>query len=293
VFEFGLRATAAGGSLQSKQGMAGSFFTGVLATVVATPCSAPLLAPALGAALALPTGQSFVVFTVIGLGLSTPYLTLSAFPGAVKKLPRPGAWMETFKQLMAFPLYATTGYLVWVLGGQVGGDGLLNVIFGLTAVAMAAWCYGRFARPESRPGRARFGIGAGLALLAFGFWLGWPRAAAADAIAWEPWSTDRAEQLHAGGRVVYIDFTARWCATCQANKKVVFASGDVRRAFHDRNIATLEADWTNQDPKIAAELAKWGRAAVPFNLVWLPGQPEPKPLPAVLTPGIVLEAIGN
>ncbi len=293
VFELGLGATAAGGGLSARQGLVGSFFTGVLATVVATPCSAPLVGTALGAALALPEGQSLLVFTVMGLGLSTPYLVLSAFPGAVKWLPRPGAWMETFKQLMAFPLYATTGYLVWVLGGQMGADGLLNAIFGLTAVAMAAWAYGRLAAPGSRPGRARFGVVTGLALLAFGGWLGWPRAAAPDAITWEPWSTERVAQLHAGGRTIYLDFTARWCATCQANKKLVFGSTEVRRAFHDRNVATLEADWTNQDPKIAAELARWGRAAVPFNLVWLPGESEPKPLPAVLTPGIVLEALGK
>src|SRR5690606_19757638 len=124
VFEFGLSATGVGAGLQMKQGLGGSFFTGVLATVVATPCSAPFLAPALGAALALPTTQSFIVFTVIGLGLSVPYLLLSLFPQAVRILPRPGAWMETFKQAMAFPLYATVGYLVWVLAGQTSENGL-------------------------------------------------------------------------------------------------------------------------------------------------------------------------
>jgi thiol:disulfide interchange protein DsbD len=293
VFELGLAATAAGGSLQAKQGFTGSFFTGVLATVVATPCSAPLVGTALGAALTLPEGEGLLVFTFMGLGLSTPYLALSAFPGAVKWLPRPGAWMETFKQFMAFPLYATTGYLVWVLSGQVGKDGLLNTVFGLTGVALAAWCYGRFAAPGSRPGRARFGLAAGLGLLAFGLWLGWPRSPASDDIAWEPWSAERAAQLHAGGRPVYVDFTALWCPTCQANKRVVFGSAEVRRVFHDRHVATLEADWTNFDPKIAAELAKWGRVAVPFNLLWLPGQTEPKPLPSLLSPGIVLEALGK
>ena len=291
VFEFGLGATAVGGQWQSQSGYSGSFFTGVLATVVATPCSAPLLAPALGTALTLPPSQSFLVFTTIALGLSTPYLLLSVFPGAVKWLPRPGAWMETFKQLMAFPLYATTGALVWVLVGQVGEVAQRNAIFGLTVVAMAAWCYGRFTAPGSKPARTRLGIAGGIALLAFGAWLGWPQSAAADDLTWEPWSAERVTQLQAEGRIIYVDFTARWCATCQTNRKLVFDSAEVRRVFQEKKIATLRADWTNRDAKIADELAKWGRAAVPFDLIYLPGTPEPKLLPELLTPGIVLDAL--
>ena len=146
------------GELQTKSGYAGSFFTGILATVVATPCSAPFLAPALGAALALPVAQSFTVFTAIGVGLSTPYLVLSVVPQAVKVLPRPGAWMETFKQFMAFPLYATVMYLLWVLAGQVDESALLTAGFGLVLVAMAAWAYGRWTTaPGASDGRRRFG----------------------------------------------------------------------------------------------------------------------------------------
>lgn len=296
VFEFGLGATAVGGSLQTKQGYAGSFFTGVLATVVATPCSAPFLAPALGAALALPTGQSFLVFTAIGVGLSAPYLLLSIFPGAVKKLPRSGAWMETFKQFMAFPLYATVGALVWVLVGQVDAEAQLNAILGLTVVALATWAYGRLARaPSTGSGQAgsrrvRFGIVAGAALLAAGAWVGWPQRAA---IEWEPWSAERVAALQKEGRPVYVDFTARWCATCQTNKKIVFHDAEVLRAVRDKKVALLRADWTNRDEAITAELARWGRAAVPFNLVYLPGMAEPKVLPEVLTPGIVIEALGK
>ncbi len=296
VFEFGLGATAVGGSLQTKQGYAGSFFTGVLATVVATPCSAPFLAPALGAALALPTGQSFLVFTAIGVGLSAPYLLLSIFPGAVKKLPRSGAWMETFKQFMAFPLYATVGALVWVLVGQVDAEAQLNAILGLTVVALATWAYGRLARaPSTGSGQAgsrrvRFGIVAGAVLLAAGAWLGWPQRAA---IEWEPWSAERVAALQKEGRPVYVDFTARWCATCQTNKKIVFHDAEVLRAVRDKKVALLRADWTNRDEAITAELARWGRAAVPFNLVYLPGMAEPKVLPEVLTPGIVIEALGK
>ncbi len=299
VFEFGLRATSLGGELQTKSGFAGSFFTGVLATVVATPCSAPFLAPALGAALALSTAQSFAIFTAIALGLSVPYLLLSIFPAAVKILPRPGAWMETFKQLMAFPLYATVGYLVWVLAGQVSEEGLQQVLFALVLIALAVWCYGRWHAPGAKPARARFGLAALVVVGAAGLWLGWPRTAiaspaaalAAGEVAWQPWSPEAVEKLRAEGRTVYVDFTARWCFTCQTNKKIVFHSDDVLREFAARKVATLRADWTNKDPRITAELARYGRSAVPFNLIWFPGREEPQILPELLTPGIVLDAL--
>ena len=291
VFEFGLRATGVGASLQSKSGYSGSFFTGVLATVVATPCSAPFLAPALGAALALPTGQSFIVFTAIAVGLALPYLLLSIFPQAVKALPRPGAWMETFKQVMAFPLYATVAALVWVLAGQATEAGLLLSLFGLVLIAMAAWLYGRYTAPGAKPARVRFGIIGGLALLVAGTALGWPRPAAPTDIVWEKWSPAAVAEAQAAGKTVYVDFTARWCATCQTNKKIVFSSDDVKRTFREKGVVTLKADWTNKDPQITTELAKFGRSAVPFNLVYKPGTAEPLALPELLTPTTVLEAV--
>jgi len=291
VFEFGLAATSVGGSLQVKSGLAGTFFSGVLATVVATPCSAPFLAPALGAALALSTAQSFVVFTLIALGLAGPYLLLSLFPSAVKFLPRPGAWMETFRQFMAFPLYATVAFLVWVLVGQVNETNQLAALFGLTLIALAAWLYGRFTAPGRKPARARLGLFGGAALLALGGWLGWPKAPAPTDITWEPWSAERVAQLRADHRIIYVDFTARWCATCQTNKKIVFHDGDVLKTFRTKKIATLRADWTNADPRITAELAKYGRSAVPFDLLYLPDKTGPEVLPEILTPGIVLKAV--
>ena len=300
VFEFGLSATAVGGELQMKSGYAGSFFTGVLATVVATPCSAPFLAPALGAALAVSTAESFLIFTVIGVGLSTPYLLLSIFPGAVKVLPRPGAWMETFKQFMAFPLYGTVGYLVWVLAAQTSEEGFLWTLLSLAVIALAVWIYGRWTAPGASAGRVRFGVAGFVVVGAAGLWLGWPRpmnavstpvAGQAPAVVWEPWSPEAVGKLRAEGRIIYVDFTARWCATCQTNKKLVFASDEVLRLFAERKIATLRADWTNKDPRITAELAAYGRSAVPFNVIWKPGRDQPEILPELLTPGIVLEAL--
>jgi thiol:disulfide interchange protein DsbD len=297
VFEFGLGATAVGGELQTKSGYAGSFFTGVLATVVATPCSAPFLAPALGAALAVSTIESFAIFTTIALGLAMPYLLLSIFPEAVKVLPRPGAWMETFKQFMAFPLYATVGYLLWVLAAQTGDEGFLNTIFSLVLVALAVWIYGRWNAPGAKPGRARFGMASLVVVGAIGLWLGWPRSTVASAgdqtpaVVWEAWSPETVAKLRAEGRTIYVDFTARWCATCQTNKKIVFGSSEVRRYFAEKKIATLRADWTTKDPRITAELAAYQRSAVPFNVIWKPGRDTPVILPELLTPGTVLEAL--
>jgi thiol:disulfide interchange protein/DsbC/DsbD-like thiol-disulfide interchange protein len=291
VCEVGLGATGVGASLQSRQGFAGSFFTGVLATVVATPCSAPFLAPALGAALALPLVSSFFVFTAIAVGLSLPYLLLSLFPGAIRVLPRPGAWMETFKQAMAFPLYATVAYLVWVLAGQVEAGAFLSLLFALPVIAAGVWFYGRYAAPGAKPWRARAGVIGGLALGAMGLFLGWPSAPKATDLVWETWSPEAVSAARAAGRPVYVDFTARWCATCQTNKKIVFASEEVRERFRAHGIAALHADWTNRDPAITAALAAWGRSAVPFNLLYLPGAETPVVLPELLTPGIVLEAL--
>jgi thiol:disulfide interchange protein DsbD len=299
LFEVGLAATGAGANLQMKEGLAGSFFTGALATLVATPCSAPFLAPALGAALALSAFESLLVFTAIAVGLSTPYLLLSIFPQAIKLLPRPGAWMETFKQLMAFPLYATVGWLLWVLAGQTAGDdyALLMIVFGFVLVAMAAWIYGRFGQAHGKPGRQRFGYIVAALLFAAGLWTGWPKSAPATTsgyqVTWEKWSPAAITAAQAAGKYVYVDFTARWCATCQTNKATVFHSDEVLAELAKRNVVLLRGDWTNKDPLITAELARWGRSAVPFDLIYAPGKPEPVQLPELLTPAKVLEGFAQ
>lgn len=292
LFEFGLSATAVGSDLQMKQGLSGSFFTGVLATVVATPCSAPFLAPALGAALTLPPVEAWLVFTAIGLGLSAPYLILSAFPSLVKVLPRPGAWMEGFKQAMAFPLYATTAYLVWVLAGQLDDARFLNVLMALVLLAFAAWEYGRHVQQSRKPAKRAIALARILVYAVLGLWLCMPpQTTQTAAPAWEKWSPERLTAARAEGRPVYVDFTARWCVTCQTNKKLVFGSSEVLADFAKQRVVLLKADWTNSDPAITAELARWNRSAVPFNLVYLPGQSEPTILPEVLTPDIVLKAL--
>lgn len=291
LFEIGLSATGVGSSLQMKSGYGGSFFTGVLATVVATPCSAPFLAPALGAAISLPAVASLAVFTAIAIGLSTPYLVLSCFPDLIKFLPRPGAWMETFKQLMAFPLYATVGFLVWVLAGQVSETGLLKVYLGLVLVSMAAWAYGRWTQGGASGGRRVFGFAfAGVALVA-GLSVGRPAGPSETAIVWEKWSPETVSRLQADSRLVYVDFTARWCATCQSNKALVFSSDEVRQTFKRLGVVPLKADWTNHNPEITQALSAYGRSAVPFNLIYAPGASEPIILPEILTPEIVLEAL--
>jgi thiol:disulfide interchange protein DsbD len=158
---------------------------------------------------------------------------------------------------------------------------------------MGAWVYGRCTAPGSSPGRARLGRIGGLLLVLAGGWLGWPHAQPPTAVAWELWSAERVAQLRAENRPVYVDFTARWCFTCQTNKKVVFGSSEVLRQFRAKGVATLQADWTNADPIITAELARWGRSAVPFNLLYLPGHENPEVLPELLTPGIVLDALNR
>ncbi|MDD2762985.1 MAG: protein-disulfide reductase DsbD family protein [Opitutaceae bacterium] len=292
LFEFGLAATGVGAGLQMKSGYAGSFFTSVLATVVATPCSAPFLAPALGAALTLSPVASISVFTAIALGLSVPYLLLSAFPAAVKLLPRPGAWMETFKQLMAFPLYATVGSLVWVLAGQTPDTGLLKVLFGLVFVAMAVWAYGRWTQHGGSAGRRRFGQAFAAVLLAAGVLVGYPVKPSSE-IVWEKWSPETVARRRAEGKTLYVDFTARWCATCQSNKAVVFSSAKVRAALRQHGVVLLRADWTSRDPLITEALAAFHRSAVPLDLIYAPGRPDPLILPELLTPDIVLDGLAR
>jgi thiol:disulfide interchange protein DsbD len=285
LFELGTSATAIGGSLQSKHGLAGSFFSGVLATIVATPCSAPFLGAAIGAAIGLPAAQFFAAFAAMAIGLALPYLLLSAFPSLIRLLPRPGAWMESFKQGMSFLLFATTGYLLWVYGGQIGPENLLGAIFGLSAIAMAAWIYGRWCLPHRTRATRRIALGVSLALAIGGLLLALPPKP--NALTWEPWSQARADKLLEEGRPVYIDFTAQWCLTCQVNKKRAYTP-EVIALMQEKHIVALKADKTNPDPAIEAQLHDLGRTAIPVNVLLVPGK-APIVAPEILTAAYLTE----
>ncbi len=297
VFEIGTSAVGVGQGLQNKSGLQGSFFSGLLATVVATPCSAPFLGPALAYAVSLPTALALGVFTVIGLGLASPYLILSLAPGLVKKLPRPGAWMESFKQGMSFLIFGTVGYMLWTLGGLVDEWHLLMTIFGLVLVSLACWIYGRWYLPHKSAKARTLGLGFAVLAMASGLYLGWPQAAPAKGSAqdmtWQAWSPELVKQLRDAGKPVYIDFTARWCATCQVNKRVYHNEG-LQKLIHEKGIQLLKADWTNYDDRITTVLRdEYKKAAVPVNVYYAPGEKEPVILPELLSVDTVSTALSR
>lgn len=287
VFEFGTSATSVGGSLQSKQGLGGSFFSGVLATVVATPCSGPYLGAALAAASGLPALQFFTAFGAMALGLALPYLLLSLFPHLIDSLPRPGAWMESFKQGMSFLLFATAGYLLWVYAGLIDLENLLAPIIGLSAIGLAAWIYGRWNLPHQAR-RTRLTAMALTLLFGMGGIL-LAKPPKPSALHWEAWSAERVEQLLKDGKPVYIDFTAQWCATCQVNKKRAYTR-EVVDLMNQKGVVTLKADKTKPNPEIDAALQKLGRNAIPVNVLNAPGK-DPIILPELLSPEDVMEAL--
>ncbi|MGJ8645070.1 MAG: protein-disulfide reductase DsbD family protein [Luteolibacter sp.] len=284
LFELGTSATSVGGKLQNKSGHTGSFFSGILATVVATPCSAPFLGAAIGAAMGLPAFQFFTGFAFMAIGLALPYLILSLFPALVEMLPRPGAWMESFKQAMSFLLFATAGYLLWVYGGLIGQEYLLSPLMGLSLIAAAAWIYGRWNLPH-KSGKTRLTALALTALFAIG---GTVLALPPQPNKlWSEWSEEKTEELVAEGSPVFIDFTAQWCVTCQVNKKVAY-SDEVLTLAKEKGIVFLKADKTKPNPAIEAKLQEFGRTAIPVNVLRIPGQ-EPIVTPEVLTPGILID----
>jgi thiol:disulfide interchange protein len=284
VFEMGTSATSVGGNLQSKQGIEGSFFSGFLVTVVATPCSGPFLGAAIGAAIALPAVQFYIAFTLMALGLAIPYLFMSAFPKLVDYLPRPGAWMETFKQGMSFLLFATVGYLLWIYTGLIELDNMLNPILGLSAVAIAFWIYGRW-NTFSRPRPVR--IYACIVALFFAVGGIYYAGNIKKGVEWEKWSHERVEELLDEGRPVFVDFTATWCPLCQVNKRNAY-SEEVIALMKERGVVALKADKTKPDPKIEEKLNELDRTAIPVNVLYVPGK-EPIITPEVLTPGYLLD----
>lgn len=298
VFELGVSLTAAGGTVTQKQGWSGSFFSGFLATVIATPCTAPFMGVALGYALTQPPVVAFTVFTSLALGMAFPYLLLSRFPTLLKALPRPGAWMETMKQVMGFFLLATVVWLFWVLAALVAPSTLTWVVASFLLAGIGAWTLGKWdVLSKSNAVRWR-GRVAGLAFLAGGAYLAVTHIepAGADLAAhgeWEAFSPERVAELQAAGKPFFIDFTAKWCLTCQVNKLTVLRTGDMMQAFRDRGVTLLYADWTDENETIAAELAKLGRQSVPVYALYDGRGTEPFLLPELLTKKIVLDALNN
>lgn len=297
VFEVGGALAGVGDSLASRAGYAGSFFTGVLATVVATPCTAPFMGGAVAYALAQPPAVLLAVFLAMGLGLALPYLLLSARPVLQRYLPRPGPWMVRVRQAFAFPMYGAAVWLVWVLARQSGVDAGAAALGGMVALAFAAWLYGatRFASSFTR---LAGGIGAALVLVAAvavghaGIQHGQP-VATTDA-AWTPYSAERLQALRASGRPVFVNLTASWCITCLVNERVALSDGAVAAAFRQAGVAYLKGDWTSQDERITALLAQFGRSGVPLYVFYPAGaDSRPVVLPQLLTPGIMLDAIAT
>jgi DsbC/DsbD-like thiol-disulfide interchange protein/cytochrome c biogenesis protein CcdA len=291
MFEIGLTVTNTGSSLAARSGYAGSFFTGVLAMVVATPCTAPFMGAAIGFALAQSAGSAFAVFTALALGLAAPYLLLTFHPVWMRYLPRPGAWMEVLKQATAAPIFATVIWLVWLFASSAGVDALTALLAAFLLLAIAGWILGRW--PARRVASA-FAITVIVLAVATPLYALWKFPAAetttASKAGWEPYSREAIEQYRAQGRPVFVDFTARWCLSCQVNERAVLNRGDVSRRLHNSGIVLVRADWTKHDESIASALRELGRSGVPTYVFYPPGQPA-LVLPEVLTPGVVLGAL--
>ncbi len=299
VFNVGLDGTALAGKVDQSHGLMHSAGEGVLAVVLATPCSAPLLGTAVGFAFAAGPATVLAVFTALGLGLALPFCVLVLVPGLAKKLPKPGAWMERFKQVLGFALLATTVWLVWVMGGLAGVDGMARLLAFLVAVGLVTWLYGQGQAQDGVRKLATVGVAAAV-LVASGLLTlrfeeqgpaAAPRTGSTMALA-QPWDDAAVQAALAAGQPVFIDFTADWCLTCKFNERTVLSTDEVRDAFLQHRVAFFVADWTRRDARITAKLAEHGRAGVPMYLVLSPGAPDkPEVLSELLTTGLVADAV--
>lgn len=300
VWHVGGRWTGMGHALTTKKGPAGDFFTGVLAVVVATPCTAPYMGPALAWAFLAPTSAALLVFVMLGLGLALPFLLIGFVPALAHKLPRPGAWMETFKQALAFPLYLTAAWLAWVLAGLRGADAIGWWLGAAVLLAFAAWAWTR----ARTTGHRWAMVAAALAALA----LIWPLraihtmprpsatptvAAPNEGVATVPYSEQRLASLRGSGRVVFVNMTADWCVTCKVNERVVFRSDRFRDAMTGANAVYMLGDYTDVDPAITAFLQRYKAVGVPLYVVFPRNGGEGRVLPVVLTGAVVSEALAE
>lgn len=298
VFELGVGVTSAGSNLQDRKGLAGSFFSGLLTTVAGAPCAGPFLGTAIGFALAQSAPVAMLAFTAMGAGTALPYVVLSTNPALLRILPRPGAWMETMKQLMGFPMVATAAWfgatLVKLQGGSDLGtqadlrvEAMKALLFGAVAVAIGAWVFGKWAAIHREPRTRWIARIATLALIAAGGWY----ALQKPATVFEPWDPAKLAALREKGKPVFVDFTAEWCAICQVNKHVI-EKPDVLAKFKEKNVTLMIADWTDQNERVGAGLKEFGRDAVPLYLLYSPDASKPPQiLPQALTPGIISDAL--
>lgn len=309
VYTVGASFTGVGGALADRGGLAGSFFTGVLATVVATPCTAPFMGAALGAALTQPAPLTLAIFLSLGLGLAAPYLLLCAWPALQRWLPRPGPWMERLKQALAFPMYAAAAWLVWVLSLQGGPAAVAAVLAGLLLLALGAWLIGS-AQTGAVAWRRLGTLGGAAAVLAgavtaVGLVHGGLRpdveaaAPGADrrpsglAGDWTPYTPERLQALRDSGQPVFVNLTAAWCITCLVNERVALGRSDVDTAFQRAHVTRLKGDWTQRDESITRLLAEQGRTGVPLYLYYAAGAQQPRVLPQLLTPAVILDALAD
>jgi len=270
--------------------------------LIASPCTAPFMGAALGYAITGSTSVTIGVFVALGVGMAIPYVTLALLPGWRSRLPRPGPWLLRFKQVLAFPLYATVIWLAWVLGAQRDNDAVVRLLLALLFLGFALWTWRIVRSGGARP----WGI-AGIAALAGSFALAWPlfasdadtspaagstRRVATGGGDWQPYTPAGFADLTASGRPVFVDFTAAWCVTCQVNKRLVLNTQDVRTAFARKNVALVRADWTRRDPDITRALAALGRTGVPVYVLYPPGG-KPVLLPEVLQQQTVLDALAS
>ncbi len=286
--EFNPSWANAGQGLTERGGNVGSFFTGMLAVIVASPCTAPFMGAALGFALVQPTYTALSIFMALGLGMAAPFLLLVTIPSLAKVLPKPGAWMLTFKEVMAFPLYLTAVWLLWVLGRQTNVNGMAMVAAGCVLIFFALWLWRR--QTSVSKSSALMAVAVAIGLL-FGPWMAISDEAEASDTPINAYSSARVTEFRSQGKPVFVNVTADWCITCLVNERVALSRTSVLEGFTENNIAYLKADWTNSDPKITQLLSEYGRSGVPLYLLFPADSSKPAiVLPQILTPEIVLNA---
>lgn len=295
VFSFGNRLMGAGQELTERSGVSGSFFTGVLACIVASPCTAPFMGAALGAAVLMPWPMAMSIFLALGFGLALPMLMLSFSPALARRLPKPGPWMDTFKQLMAFPLYLAVVWLLWVLGRQVGANGLAAVLTGLVVLAFVLWLGskrgGSTTMASARHTAVALGLLAAVAALGAGVRLQQSPETAENAW-WEDYSPERLTELRNDPeRAVLVNMTADWCVTCLVNERVALSTDAVRETLESNDVVYMKGDWTRRNETITHYLSEFDRNGVPLYVLYPHDGGEPKVLPQVLSPGLVVDAI--